>query len=254
MADTPQTKLGIIYADWMPAEAGNRLVKAAEQSLAEGVTVDHVRDGLCFGIQFAAATMHVPLNAQARRKIDSARNAVAKYDLIARELGVEGIELLSLSDGWFDRAISHLDALAEEPLGVRRADYVRKRIYPYLLALYELSFCKTPTAYYDGGAERDGPALAFVRRAAVELDETHSKMFARPSVASALFGDGKGGTLSVSLPQGDSLRRALEPFIKARADIKTWIEPDSGPESDHARAYRYAYNLLKFRVFSNNMN
>ena len=246
--------MGILYGDWMSAEAGQKLVEASGKVLAEGVTVDHVRDGLCFGAQVAIATMQVPLNAQARRKIDSARNAVAKYDMIARELGVEGIRLPSLPDGWFERAISHLDALAGEQAGERRADYVRKRIYPYLLALYELSFSKTPTAYYDGGAERDGPTLAFVRRAALELDEAHSKMFARSLVAFALLGDSNGGTLELSLPRGDSLRRALEPYIKARAEITDWFDPQISMENDYARSVCYAHNILKFRVFSKRMN
>ncbi len=233
----------------MPADAGQKLIDAADRPLADGVTANHVRDGLCFAAKVSVAALRIPVKAEARRKLESARNALAKYDMIMRDLDAEGLPVPSLPYGWFKQASDHLDALSRESGGKRRTYHVRTHVYPYLLALYELSFAEVPTAYYYDAEQKDGPALSFVRQAALELDKAYAKMFARSRVTSALLGDGQQGTLFVSLPERDSLRRALEPFIKARADIPTWFNVDTGTESDEASAYRYAHNLLKFRVF-----
>jgi len=233
----------------MPDDAGQRLIDAADRPLANGVTANHVRDGLCFAAKVAVAALKSPVNAEARRKLESARNALAKYDMIMRDLDAEGLPVPSLPDGWFKQASDHIDALSRESGGKHRTNHVRTHVYPYLLALYELSFAEVPTAYYYDAQQKDGPTLSFVRQAALELDKAYAKIFARSRVTSALFGDGQRGTLFVSLPEGDSLRRALEPFIKARADIPSWFSSESNTESNEAAAYRYAHNLLKFRVF-----
>lgn len=225
------------------------MVEATEQTLAPGVTVEHVRDGLCNAAIFAIARMTAPIDKKARGKLKSARKTIAKYDMIMSDLRAQGIRVPELPEKSVEQASQQIGFLLENPGRQRRADYIRSQLYPYFLALYELSFATAPTAYYYDAGERDGPTLAFVRQAAVELDDAFSTMFANVPGATALLGGPDGGTLAVSLPHGDSLRRALEPFIKARGDIKNSHGAELDNESPEANAYRCAYNLLRFRVF-----
>lgn len=245
--DSPSKILAL--RNWLPFEAGHRLVEAAGLPLAPGVTVDKVRDGLGYSAVFAISYMTAPIDKSARRDLERSRKALAKYDEIMRDLESQGIRVPGLPDQWLEGANEQIESLLKHSGNQRRKAYIRGHVYPFLLALYELSFAKTPTAYFYNHENRDGPTLAFVRQAAAELDNAHSSMFERVPGATSLLGGSNGGTLEVSFPDGDSLRRSLEPLIMARRSKENINAEPAETDSTELIAYRTAYNLLRFRVF-----
>lgn len=243
------TRLGAIYSPAMPREAGQRLIDVTGLEAAPGISADHVRDGICFIVSILAADMYPPTNSEVRGQTMSARKALAKYSLRESELMAIGFPMPLRPDDWIEEAIKELDIWLKQPKSNRRAGALRTQAYPYLLALYQLTFGKAPTAYYYSREQRDGPTLAFIRQAACEIDTAFSELIVPMGYrAASKFGDGNEGTFFASLPEGDALRSAIEDFLPRDEDI----EGCRMQQEDKGAGFDYALRLMEFVLLRRN--
>ena len=220
-----------VYPDHMPDAAGERLIEVAGLSVARGVDPPLIRDGLCFVAHLIGRELHA--NADVRGKLQTAYNALAKYKQTEKDLVAMGFPTPDRPNDWLESAMRELFLWIDRPMPTSRRPELRTELYPYLLALCQLTFGNKPTAFYDHGRDKDGPTLSFIRQAAREIDEAYEQLILPLGKSAAFrFGDGTTGTLFATLPQGDSLRSAIEASLPPREEEP--VHDLQGPRSSDA--------------------
>ncbi|MBD3666180.1 hypothetical protein [Sulfitobacter aestuariivivens] len=234
----------------MSREAGERLIGVSGLPIAPGVSPELVRDALCFIVKSVAATIDLQTNRQVRRSIETARNALARYSAKEKELLSFGFPMPVDPTDWKKSALDEFDTWLTLPKPQSETVQLRTILYPYLLALFQLTFGKKPTAYYYLREEQDGPTLAFIRQAAMEIDKAYTELVLPSGFrAASRFGNGEEGTVLKSLPEGDALRSAIETFLPRfpADDPATRIGEQEEGESDRTAFFR-AFRLIGFAL------